>query len=885
MSSRRPLFSLPSRSAGRIRADLDEELSFHHDMLVADLMAAGHSRPDAERQARNDLASAAAARRAIMRDDRRSEWGIRLRRLTSEARRDLTHALRGLRRAPALTLLVTLTLALGVGANVAIFAAVRGVLLAELPYAEADRVVSVHRSALAAPDERDMLATESWQTFRALPEFDGIAAWMQGGVTLPGEDGPVAMEAAWVSADMFDVLGVRMLHGRGFRPGEDLSTAPGAAVLSYGTWLTQFAGDPDVVGQTLHVREQTRTIIGVLPPDFTLPGKTHALYLTLRVDELLDDPNIARKRRFLRGIGRLAPGVTVEQAAAALRTAAAREATDWPEAHEGATAGLEPIRDVMHGGIRLPLLILLGASTLVLLIACANVAGVLVARTFARRQELAVRAALGAGRGRLTRQLLVESLVLAALGGVVGMAVAYAGSAGLRVLAADMLPPLTTIALDRTTLLFALAAVLTSGVLFGVAPAFAGASRGLRGALSAGRGGTPERSRQRLRAGLVILQTALAVVLLVGAGLLTRTLVALQSVELGYEVDRVLVFRVSPPFDRHSGPEGQARFFDILHERLRALPGVEAVGHTGIAPLNGAPTSSLAIDGNPAPGEKLPEVDYGAVSDDYFAALGIPVLQGRPFMPDDNAGSPMVAVINESLAKRWFPDGDAVGSRIRLGPNPQAQWRTIVGVVGDTRENGAATPARPMAYESMRQQPWGSAEVLVRTSGDPMALLPTARRIVSDLDERVPLVGIRTLGDAVDNTLAPRRTPMMLLIAFAALALLLAAVGLYGVTAYAVVARTREIGVRVALGAERSRVVGLVLRQGLATAVPGLLLGLVAAAFLTRLMRALLFGVEPLDAVTFVAVPLVLLTVTLVALAVPARRATRVDPMVALRTE
>ncbi|HLV25411.1 MAG TPA: ABC transporter permease [Gemmatimonadales bacterium] len=885
MPSDRPQFSLPSRNNRRMQADLDEELSFHREMRVDDLKAAGHSQANAERMADDEIASAAAARRNILREDQGSEFTRRRLRLARETMEDVKHALRSLRLAPGMALLVIFTLALGLGANVAIVAAVRSVLLAPLPYANPDELVSVYRTPLNAPEQEDAVAPGSWQLYDQLESFSSVAAWMQGGRAMDADDGPVPLEVAFVSSNLFSTLGVQMLLGRSFRPGEDSTGAPSVVVLSHRTWSTHFGSDSTVIGRQVLLGNNPVEIVGVSPRGFSLPGRSHELYTPLQRDALLANPELAQKRRFLRLVARLSDGTGYERAAAELQGAAAREALDWPEAHEGFTAQIRPVRETVRGGVRTPLLMLLGASTLVLLIACANVAGVLLARAIVRRRELAIRSALGAGRGRLTRQLLAESAVLAGLGGAAGIALAYAATAGLRVLTNGMMPPETTISLDGSTVLVSLGVVLISGALAGAVPALTAAGATMRTSLMSGRGDSADGSRQRARAALVMVQTAMAVILLVGAGLLTRTLVALNQVDLGYQVDGVLVFRVSPPFDRYPDAEAQSAFFDELHVRIGALQGVQAVGHTGIAPLNGPPTSSLAIDGRPAPGARLPEVNLGVVSDDYFGAMGIPLIRGRVFGPGDVGDAPSVVIVNDALARRYFPEGDAIGSRIRLGPDESAAWRTIVGVVGDTREAGADAPAAPMAYESSRQLPWGSAELVVRASGDPLSLVPAVRSVVRDMDDALPLLGVRALSDVLSGTLAPRRTPMVLLLAFAGIALVLASVGLYGITAYHVAARTREIGVRVALGAARGSVLGLVVRQGLKATVPGLVAGLIGAAFLSRLLGVLLYGVQPLDAITYVAVALLLLAVSLAALVVPARRALRIDPLVALRSE
>ena len=877
---------LPWRSSARRRADLDDELRFYFDMRTRELVEQGMDERAARREAVKEFGDLEYTKRYCLAEDAMSTREERRTAVLGELRQDVAHSWRALRRSPGFAIVALVTLALGIGANTAIFSVVNGLLLRDLPYREADglvRVWGVHtdtkrdRGQISAADFMDLKARQ--RTFASLGAFAGS------GGTYVGSGDPVQLSGLRTDATVFATLGVRPFLGRTFVAGEDSTGANPTIVLGFGAWRRVFGSDSSIVGKAINLSGRTRTVIGVLPPSFFFPTASEAeFFIPLDLSPVLRDVNRARKFHNLGAVGRLRPGVTASQADAELTSIMGQLEREYPDANTNISVSTVGVREAVVGDTRPALLVLLGASLVVLLIACANVAGMLLSRAVSRRQELAVRAALGAGRARLMRQMLTESLVLALLGGAVGLVLAVWGTRALVAAAGEMMPAANQVAVDGTVLLSAIVVTLISGAVFGLIPAVA-ASRGMHGALKdATRGSSGGVARHRMRSVLVTGQLALAVVLLVGAGLLVRSLQRLQQTDLGYSTDSVLTFEVNLSGQRYGTEESQDQFFDALYSRLAALPGVTAVGGSGNIPLRGGASSSLAIDGQPLPEGKLPEVGYQPVSDDLFKAMGVALKRGRAFSASDRNTSPKVAILSEGLARKFWPNADPIGARIRLGPNPSAPWMTIVGVVGDVRMGVSGEP-RPTAYVSSRQDHWGGAAVVVRTTGDPMALLPAVRRELKAIDATLPVGSPASMKDVKSSQLADRRLPMQLMIAFALLALTLAAVGVYGVMAYSVAARTREIGVRVALGAQPSSVFGMVVRQGLSAAVIGLTIGLVGAAALGRLLTKLLYGVGATDAVTFIVVAGVLLAVTLAACLVPARRALRVDPLEALRAE
>jgi putative ABC transport system permease protein len=645
-------------------------------------------------------------------------------------------------------------------------------------------------------------------------------------------------------------------------------------------------GDPRTVGRDVQFNGVRCTIVGILPPDFAWPDYEADVWAPLDLTPVLADANRARKFHFLGAFGRVRPGVAIDAVSGDLRRVTMQLEREHPESNTGILAHPVPVRDAIVGDVRPALLVLMAAAALVLLIACANVAGILLSRTIARRQELAIRAALGAGRGRLARQLLAESLMLAALGGGLAIPLAYWGTDALVAVAGNALPRLGPVRVDGGVLLFAVTATLASGVLFGVVPAVVGTRTALHDALREdGRGSTGGAVRLRLRRTLVTGQMALAVMLMVGAGLLVKSLMHLRRVELGFDASRLITFEVVLAGPKYDTPEKQDAFYAALLPRLRALPGALSAAAGGSIPLAGGSSASLAIRGRDVPEGQLPEVGYTPVSDDYFRTLRIPLLRGRAFDERERNGGPGAVVLSESAARKHWGAGDPVGAQVRLGPDPSEPWNTVVGVVGDVRQDGVAAEPRPTVYVSQRQDHWGGGRIIVRAAGDPTTLIGAIRREVRRVDPALPLAVVRTMDEMVAGDLATTRLPMLLMSAFAALALLLAAIGVYGVMAYAVAARTREFGIRMALGGLPSSVLGLVLRDGVVVSLTGTILGVAAAAAASGLLRRLLYGVEPLDAPTFAAAALALAAVMLGACYVPARRATRVDPMVALRAD
>jgi putative ABC transport system permease protein len=879
--------NLPTRSREKIAADNRAELDGWIDERVADLVARGMPSDVARRQALEEFGDVEAAERYAGRQDVAADAQVRALLWVEELGSDLRIAARTLTRTPTVTAVVLLTLALGIGATTAVFSVVHAMLLRRLPYGAEETLVylpavdnGVIRPGLGG-------ARHSAAALVALRErttsFTGIAGVEQGNVVLTGNGEPEQVAGSELTPNAFDVLQARPAIGRTFGPGEESGPASQVVVLLDGLWRRRFGADPTIVGRTIELSEGPRRVIGVMPPGFRVPTYEGAELLMPRdLAPLLRSANNSQVR-FLRLFARVKPGVSTQVAQADLDRAMRTLRAEFPRSFDGIDTRVVPIRAAVAGEARPRLLVLMGAAAFVLLIACANIAGILLSRAIARRHELSVRVALGAGRRRLIRQFLAEGAVLATFGAGLGLLVAQLGVVALRHIAATALPAGTAFALEPRVVLFAVGAAIATAFASALLPAL-GATKELGMALRRDDGrASPSRANRRMRLGLVAAQLAVSVVLLVGAGLLLRTLHRLASLDLGYSTERALTFRLQ--FTRRKSNAEQDAFWASMYEQLRGIPGVLSVGGGNI-PMSGQSTvTGLAIDGRPVENGRLPDVRYTPASDDYFAALGIPIVRGRAFNSTDRDGATQVAVVSVGLAKQLWPGADAIGARVK--PGPDREWSTVVGVVGDVRMGGADT-AQPSIYTSQRQDHWpGGGSVVIRARGEEHAIAAGIRQVVNRVDPTLPIIGLRTLEEFRQSTLAvaERRLQMQLMVAFAFVALAVSAIGVYGVSAYATEARRREFGIRLALGASRRRVLWLALKDGASVAVLGAVAGVPLAWLLASRLRDLLYAVAPFDPLTVGAVLGALLFVVLAASIVPARRATLIDPVRTTRTD
>jgi putative ABC transport system permease protein len=799
---------------------------------------------------------------------------------------DVLYGLRRLSRAPGFALVAIGTLALGIGANSAIFSIIDAVLLKPLPFHDSESLVQVAQVWEGKP------AVYSPQNFLDVvaqaKSFESLAAIDTADVTLTGQGAPAHVPAAAVSAGFFDLLRVKPLHGRGFADGENEPGQSHVVVLGHRLWTHRFGADPEIVGRSVQIDRQPYLVVGVAPAGFSFP---HDVELWTPVEY---DPVFREKSRgawYLNVIGRRAAGVSLERAREDVRTIAARLATQYPDANEGVGGTVIPLHKAIVGEVRNALLVLLGAVGLVLLIACVNVANLLLARVASREGELAVRTALGAGRGQLVRQLLTESVLLALLGGAAGLLLASLSLDALLALRPEGMARLAEVRIDRDVVAFATALSVFTGLLFGVFPALhmtrRATAQSLREggrALLTGRGG-------RLRGGLVVGQMALAMVLLAGAGLLIKSFTRLIRVDPGFHVEKALTFRISLPPSAYAEEPRRTAFYEELLARLGALPGVRSTGGVWGLPLGGNKAyMSFAVEGRPPlPPAQQPSMQMQIATADYFRTMEIPVTRGRGFEPGDRAGAPQVVLLSETAVRRFFAGEDPIGKRIKVGwrrPDGQPEaGGEVVGIVGDVKEMTLAGETQPEIYIPYPQLPMESMDVVLRSAVPPSSLMSLAQAVVRELDPELPVARLRTLDDVVSRSLSEPRFYTLLLGAFASVALLLAALGIFGVMSYAVVQRSREIGIRVALGALPGHVLGAVLRQALVLAGSGVMIGLGGALALSQALAGLLFDVSPTDPATLGGMAILLTTVALLASYLPARQATRVDPVVALRSE
>jgi putative ABC transport system permease protein len=808
---------------------------------------------------------------------------------------DMRYSIRRLAKSPVFALIVVVTLSLGIGANTAIFSAVNAILLRPLPYPDPGRLVTVNHFY---PTLNNLKAPVSAAGFRdyqdRLRSFSSMAVESRWNANLTGVGDPVRLQGSRVTGRYFSTMGVPALLGRAVLPGEDSLGRDHVVVLSHGLWQRMFGGDRSILGRRLSLNGESYEVVGVMPAgfrDFFARNAEIWAPLGFRPEQL----SSGRTNEFLDLTARLAPGVPLERASAELHELGERLKQEYPGEYASTwTLTTERLSRLATGDIRPALLVLLGAVGFVLLIACANVANLLLARAAGRTREIAVRTALGATRERLVQQLLTESVILSLAGGVLGLALAWAGVRALVALKGGNLPRADEIGIDGLVMLFTLFVSLVTGVLFGLAPALHASGANLHGNLKEGaRGATSDRGSHAVRRILVVAELALALTLLTGAGLLVKSFARLQGVDPGFEPDNLLTFNLSLPNTRYASDTAQIAFFDAALPRIAQVPGVRAVGATSVLPFSGAwSTASFEIEGYQAPrGQPGPWGDLRIVSPGFFEAMQVPLIKGRVLTDDDRAGAPLVAVIDDEFVRRYYPDQDPIGKRFTFGPpagtadTSSREWIQIVGVVGHTKHEGLAAEPRIQYYLPYRQNGTPVLTVAARTAGNPESYVNAVRLAVREVDPDQPIANVRTMDELLEQSVGQRKLSMVLLSLFSGIALLLASVGIYGVMSYSVAQRSREIGVRIALGAERGDVLRLVLRQGMRVALAGVGAGLVIAFGLTRVIASQLYDVRPTDPITFVLVASLLTGVALVANLVPALRATRVDPAVVLREE
>jgi predicted permease len=867
-----------------VRRDVDEELAFHLEMRVRDLVAAGLAPDSARAAAEREFGDVGAIRAQCVTIDERRSRRDRRAEYVSDLLNDLRIAARVLRRGPAFALTAIVCVALGVAATTTIFSAVHGVLLRPLPYRDADRLVAVYAQWPSHNAHGVNISYPDYVSWRDDSHtIDGLAIWTWTSHALSGAGGEAErVDGAAVAASLFPTLGVRPFLGRPFVAAEEVPGRDREVILGYALWQRRYGGDRSIVGRKITVDARPYEVVGVMPPGFSFPQRGE-IWVPFAPEEWMR----GRGNRGIAGaIGRLKPGVTLEQARADLATISARLEKAYPDDNVGWAAEAISLREDLVGDLRKPLLVFLGAAGLVLLIACANVANLMLARGAARQRELAVRAAIGAGGGRLVRQILTESLLLAAVGGALGAALAVGGVALLRGMAPERIPFYVTLRLDPTALAFAVLASLVTGVAFGGVAATRAAGVDMNASLRDGaRGAGPGVARSRLRGALVVAEVALSLVLMIGAGLLIRSYRALEGTDLGFNERGVLMARVSLPDAKYPQRARRIAFYEALLARVAALPGVTAVGSAQGIPFSGWDVQGgMTIEAKPTArrGEEMNTL-YQWVDPGFFRALGVPLVRGRALSESDRDTTARVGVINETFARRAFPGEDPVGHRVRMGED---SWVTIVGVVGDYHHFRLPEPVGPAIYYPYALGPTYTQTLTIRTSlADPLALAPAVRAAVQALDPDVPLYQVLTLSQQVSRSLWRQRMQGQVLGAFAALALTLAVAGIYGVVSYAVAQRTRELGVRMAIGASRRQVHRLVLVEAARLALAGVAVGLIGALALSRVVASLLYQVNAVDPVTFVAVPALLCAVALLASWAPARRATRVDPLIAMRAE